>query len=285
LDPNYARAYAIKSFVATNLVPLTAHTPAEVRIGRDRAAGFARTALSIAPNLPIGHSALAYAYSNNLQLSEAIREHRTAFSLASGDPDVIRNYGWTSSYIAGNMEYGLRLVDEALALDPLNWASHWAHVDVLFLARRYRDAVGYSLTLKRKSPELFKFAELYGRSLLMLGKTNEAAVAFSEVPDEVARMGAQGLIAARTGDRENALATVASLQQRKRGMAGFACSAIYAQAGEIEKAFAALDAAWEYRDSALSALRVDPFLDPLRSDRRFAALVKSIGFPRDSASS
>jgi serine/threonine-protein kinase len=277
LDPNYARAYAIKSFVVNNLAS-AARTPADLASGREEALQIAKTALSIAPNLPIARSAVAYAYQLNLQVTDSLREHKAALSLAGGDPDVLRNYGWTRSGVFGDGD-GLRYVDEALALDPLNWASHLAHVDVLFDARRYAEAVSYSLQLKQESPELFKFPNLLGHSLLMLGRTKEAGAAFGEVSDESTRLGSEALLAARTGDRDLASSKLAALRQREGEWASYQYGRIYAQLGDMDRAFAALDRAWEVRDLMLLGLRVDPFMDPLRSDPRYAALVKKIGFP------
>jgi serine/threonine-protein kinase len=271
LDPNYARAYATKSFVLNNLAS-TSRTPADLARGRVQALQYAKKALSIAPNLALARSALAFAYQLNLQVREALREHTIAISLASGDPDVMRNYGWTRSSIFGKGD-GLRFVDEALALDPLNWASHWAHVDVLYDARRYMEAVSYSLKLKQESPELFKFPELLGSSLLMLGRTKEAGAAFGQsIPG-------QALVAARSGDREGALAKLAALRQRDGDMASYVYAKIYAQSGDKDRGFAALHRALEIRLSALISLRTDPYMDPLRSDPRYAALVSRVGFP------
>lgn len=272
LDPNYARAYAIKSFVVNNLTNQTASTPAELARGRDQALHYARKALSIAPNLPIARSALGFAYSLNLQVGEAVREQRIALSLASGDPDVIRNFGLTISS-AGKPEEGLRYVDEALELDPLNWASHWAHVSVLFDARRFEEVVRYSLKLKQESPEMFRFPELLGHALLMLGRTKEATAAFGQ------SILGQALLAARSGNRELAVAKLAALRQRDGEFGNLNYARIYAQLGDRDAALEALDHGWEIRDSRLTDIKTDPYLDPLRSDPRYAALVKRIGFP------
>ncbi len=272
LDPNYARAYAMKSFVANNLASRTARTSADLASGRDQAFQYAEVALSIAPNLPIAHSALGFAYGLNLQASESLREHKIALSLASGDPDVIRNYGWAMSSI-GQPEEALRYVDEALALDPLNSASHYAHVSVLFYAHRYEEAVRYSLKLQQESPELFRFPALLGHSLLMLGRTKEAALAFGE------NITGEALLAARSGNRELALAKLAALKERDSEFGSVDFARVYAQLGDKDAAFEALNHAWDVRDSGLLSLKTDPYLDPLRGDSRYAALIKRLGLP------
>ena len=270
LDPNYARAYAMKSFVANNLASQTAVTSDELTRGRDQALQQAKVALSLAPNLPIARSALGWAYLLKLQVAQSIREHKIALSLASGDPDVIRNYGYVMSNI-GKPEEALRHVDQALALDPLNWASHLAHVSVLFYARRYEEAVRYSQKLKRDSPDLFRFPVLLGHSLLMLGRTEEAAAAFGE------DITGEALLAARSGNRELAVARIADLKERHGDFGNFNSARIYAQLGEKDAAFEALNRAWEVRESSLVGLKVDPYLDPLRGDSRYEALVARLG--------
>jgi serine/threonine-protein kinase len=272
LDPNYARAYAIKSFVANNLASQTARTPAELELGREQALQYAKFALSIAPDLPIARSALGFAYLLRLQVRESLREHRLALSLASGDPDVIRNYGLTISN-TGNSEEALRYVDEALALDPLNSRSHSAHVFVLFQARRYEEAVRYSKKLRQDSPEQFNFPVLLGHALLMLGRAEEAAL---EIGQDIT---GQALLAARGGNRELALARLADLKERDREFGNLDSARIYAQLGEKDAAFEALNRAWKVRESRLVSLKVDPYLDPLRGDSRYAALVKQLGLP------
>ncbi len=49
--------------------------------------------------------------------------------------------------------------------------------------------------------------------------------------------------------------------------------------GEKDKAFAALNESYENRLFNMAAIKVNPFLDPLRDDPRFAELLKKVGFP------
>jgi serine/threonine-protein kinase len=283
LDPNYARAFAIKSFVANNLASRTSSSPEELAKGRVIAESYATRALSIAPNLPIARSALAFTYSLVLRVGDSIREHKIAVSLASGDPDVIRNFGFILTSTGQNAE-SFRYIDEARSLDPLNWASHYAHTLALFCARRFDEAVDYSLKLKRDSPDLFRFSELLGRALLMLGRTEEAAGAFGQ--QDLAGL---ALVAARSGNRPLALAKLAALHDGDEQIQSFFSSPtrfkiyvfarIHAQLGDAEAAFAALDRAWVTKDADLLDLKVDPFLDPLRTHPRFAPMVARLGFP------
>ena len=47
----------------------------------------------------------------------------------------------------------------------------------------------------------------------------------------------------------------------------------------MDPAFEALDRAWQNLDAGLTALKTDPYLDPLRGDPRYAALLRKMNFP------
>jgi hypothetical protein len=55
---------------------------------------------------------------------------------------------------------------------------------------------------------------------------------------------------------------------------------IYAGLGEKEQAFDWLESAYKERSDLLVYLKVDPRLDNLRSDQRFADFVKRVGLPQ-----
>jgi hypothetical protein len=69
------------------------------------------------------------------------------------------------------------------------------------------------------------------------------------------------------------------LKESEGEFAAFSAARIHAQLGDTDTAFDALNRAWEARDNALLRLKVDPYLDPLRGDPRFAALLAKLDFP------
>lgn len=272
LDPGYARAWAMKSFFVNNLATMTARTASEMAAGRGEAEKYAEKALAIAPKLPIARSALAYVYTLSLRIGAALSENEAAFALAGGDPDVIRNYALSVSGI-GKREEALRYVKEARKLDPLNSGSHRAYIQVLFDARRYAEAVDYSIKLQREQPEMFRFSYLLGSALLMLGRSAEAADAFGD------SLRGRALLAARAGNAADAKARVDEIAAAAGDFFQYQAARTQAQLGQIEEAFAALDRAWQVRDPELGAAKTDPFLDPLRKDPRYSALLMQMGFP------
>jgi hypothetical protein len=78
--------------------------------------------------------------------------------------------------------------------------------------------------------------------------------------------------------RYQALDELKALSNR-RYVSPYSIALIYAGLGEKDQAFAWLEKAYEDRSSLMVYLKVEPMLDSLRSDTRFAELVRRIGLP------
>lgn len=69
--------------------------------------------------------------------------------------------------------------------------------------------------------------------------------------------------------------------QRKTGYSSaYAIAQLYADSGDKNEAFRWLNTAVQERDLSLEGLKTDFLLDPLRSDPRFAELVRKVGLPQ-----
>jgi pentatricopeptide repeat protein len=86
---------------------------------------------------------------------------------------------------------------------------------------------------------------------------------------------------ARAGRVSEAREVLRELKQRfaEGDIGAYEIAFIHAALGEREQAFEWLERAYEVRDRGLLYLKVDPALDPLRSDRRFHELVRRMNFP------
>jgi serine/threonine-protein kinase len=115
---------------------------------------------------------------------------------------------------------------------------------------------------------------------MQLGKVAEAEAEYRKAsPDDIYRMSGEAILFDRQGNRA---ASDQALQQAQRvfgDLASYQYAEVHAQRGEKERAFAALGRAWAIHDPGLTTLRVDPLLDPIRSDPRFAALERKLDFP------
>ena len=279
LDPNYARAYGLKAFVVLIFTNRLSRSGDELARGRGEALRNARKAVELAPDLPLGHGALAEIYRSTLQIDAASRQYRRVIQLAGGDPDELRSY---AGFLAamGRTDEAMRLVEQALTLDRLNPWSYGSRAQALYAARRYADVVKSADELKRESPELYDFPIRLGDSLMMLGRFDEALKAYAEeAEDDPIRLAAEAVLAAKIGDRAGAIAKKARIEQLYGEAASYQYAEIHASLGDVEQAFAALDRAWQIKDPGLFGMKIDPKLDPLRRDPRFVALLERIGFP------
>ena len=69
--------------------------------------------------------------------------------------------------------------------------------------------------------------------------------------------------------------------QRKTGYSSaYEIAHLYADLGDKDQAFRWLNTAYQERDPGMEGLKTDFLLDPLRSDPRFAELVRKVGLPQ-----
>jgi serine/threonine-protein kinase len=279
LDPNYAGAYARRSFYTIRRGNAFSTSGEEFARSRAEAMPFARKALSLAPDFSYAHAAMGEVHQGNFNIAAASVEFSRAVELAPGDARLLRGYSYFVSRL-GNQPESLRLAQKALELDPLNQDSYENWVAALFDARRYEEAVRFADETKRKSPELYDDPLLLGLCLVMLGRLREAQEQFSlGKPDRWERLTGEALLLARSGDRGGAMRKIERMQELFGDAASYQYAEIYAGLGDKDRAIAALEHAWSVRDPGLFNVRVDPLLDPLRGDPRFEAIIRKMNFP------
>jgi tetratricopeptide (TPR) repeat protein len=161
--------------------------------------------------------------------------------------------------LTSNRLYGLSLLyarkyDEAVAqlkktleLDASFAPAHDSLAQAYFVKGNYAESV----------EEFAKYQELSG-------EPQNAALA----RESVARGGWQGFLRAMTGEHRPAKLT------------SYSVATFHTALGEKDKAFAELNKAYEDREFFISLLKVDQRLDPLRSDPRFADLMRKVGLPQ-----
>jgi hypothetical protein len=78
-----------------------------------------------------------------------------------------------------------------------------------------------------------------------------------------------------------ARAILPKLEERvaKDGLGRYEIALIYAGLGDNEQAFVWLEKSLAARDKGMTYLKIDPCLDPLRSNPRFRELVRRVGLP------
>ena len=279
LDPKYAEAYAHKAIFINWYASTYAKDVPELIQMRTDAMEIAKVALRLAPNLATGHRALAEIYRVRLDLGPALREFRRALELAPGDPGTLSDFSFMMGALGKGAE-AIRLADQVIELDPLNINSYVTRYMALVASRRYDEAVSFSQDLERTRPHLFNWPEGVAWLLIAQNKLAEAEPYLRKAPaDNYNRLVNEAVIFARTGNGNEVPAIIARLRQLYGDAASYQYAQIYAQAGDKDRAFAALGRAWEIRDSGLLKINIDPYMEPLRSDPRYRLLVDKMNFP------
>jgi serine/threonine-protein kinase len=279
LDSNYAAAYARKSGLLTVYGNSYAKSAQELAQQRAESLRLARIALKIAPNLAEAHMALASLYSSNLQMGPAYVEARRAIELAPGDAFIVARYATFASTLGHNAE-ALQAGNQAIALDPLNILAYNLRLRTLLYSRQYLDVLSAAREIEQKSTGNLSDPAVPGDALVMLGRYREAQSYFGKLaPGFWSRLTGEAIILARSGDRAGAQRKIDALQQNYHDAASYQFGEVYAQLGDNDRAFANLEHGFAIKDAGLVGLKTDPFMDPIRSDPRFAALLGKMNFP------
>ena len=276
LDPNYAEAHARKGFNQAVWAGTWAGSTAE----KDRVAAEAersiRRAIAIAPSMPLGYAALGTLFRNQMAVGQAIEPLRRAVELPGADSAAFMNYAISLCSYRRQAE-AEAAIERAISLDPLNPVAHTMRALILFYGRRYPESLEAARRTRAMAPQNLRANALIAWNLLMLGRIEDAQRALQVLPsDDYRRLVAEGAIAARSGRKDAGLQAIGALKDRYEDTVNYQLAEVYAQLGMRKQAIAALEAAWSARDAGLAVMSVDPFLDPVRTDPAFAAILKRV---------
>ena len=113
------------------------------------------------------------------------------------------------------------------------------------------------------------------------GMYQKAIEEFEKLGDQPHALGHAGNTYARMGQIAEAPQMISRAEQyvQKEGVGRYEIALVYAGLGEKDSAFTWLEKSYDVRDKGLTYLKIDPCMDPLRSDPRFAHLVRRVGLP------
>jgi serine/threonine-protein kinase len=278
LDPNYASAYARRSLLLGGYAGTYVRDVDEYRARMADAKASARRAIALEPRLATGYAALGAIYRNELNVGAALAELRQALAQPGTDVPSLGTYASLLSQI-GRFDEALKAIEAASKLNPLDPISAQAHLSILYQARRYPEVVALARQSIRAMPRRTRLHTILGNALLMLGRNDEARREYLAASDDsVYRTLGLAVLAAREGDRSTAERLRDELARRFGDAAHYQYAQIEAQIGDKDRAITELDKAWTFRDPGLAAMRVDPFIDPLRGDPRYAAILARLNF-------
>ncbi len=286
-DSALARAYLGISETSASL-SYSVRDAAERREVFPLAKSAATKALQLDPSLAQAHVALAnvyFGYEFDWQKAEV--EYKRATELAPRDAAPLVAYGL---FLAT-----MRRFDEALAaekrageLEPASSQANIALIQIYGWMHREDEAVAEARRATQKTPAAAAPHFFLGFVYVQQKKPEDAIREFrwSIAHDGGSGAAYAGLAYAQAvgGHKEEALKVVRDLEDAGSPArpVGYPMAAAYAALGNTDEAFRWLGQAVRKQDQWLTRLEVDPVMDPLRTDPRFADVSRRVGFPGKS---
>jgi TolB-like protein/Flp pilus assembly protein TadD len=241
----------------------------------------AAKAIELDEALAGGHAELAGAIMNlNWDWVTPEKEFRRAVELNPNSASIHSRYAFYLMRL-GRLDEAIAEATLNLKLDPASSRSYTNLGFINYFARRYDHALANIQKADDMDPNPPEF--IYPRAIIYAEKDmfDKAIVEFRKLGQQPHALGHMGNIYARMGKTAEAHDSISRLQEhvQKDGIGRYEIALIYAGLGEKEQAFHWLERSYESHDKGLTYLKIDPCLDPLRSDSRFHDLLRRVGLP------
>jgi serine/threonine-protein kinase len=280
-DPAYGVAYAgLADAYELLSIGFSSKPPVEHLA---QAKAMALKALDMDDSLAEAHTSLAYArWLGDLDWSGAEREFKRAIELKSS---YVMAHEWYAEYLAalGRHDEALAEIRQAQQLDPLavpvNRAVGW----VLYFARRYDLAIEELRKALAMNPDFLGARLVLWWVYVAQGAFDQA---IADIRREVDRPGLRAVkkltlafACASAGIKDEATGLLWELEPKlaEDNRLALLSAMLFTALDQKDRAFEQLERAYEQREPGLLFLGVAPWVDPLRSDPRYAALVSKVG--------
>jgi eukaryotic-like serine/threonine-protein kinase len=279
LDPNYALGYAELASAYNILIASATVDPKAIR---PKAQAAAEKALKLDETLPEAHLPMGTLRLNNWEWAAAEHEYIRTLELNPSYSGAHRVY---ANYLSkmGRHDQAIAEVRRARELDPLSANVNYGVGGVLLYARRYDEAIEQLKKTLELDPN-YTFTHLWlGYAYAAKGQYVQAIDKYREAmrlgEDNTSAKNYLGYSLAMSGKRDEALAILNEMQITKEYVSPAELAILYVGLGDKEQAFAALERAYAAHDFQLQYLKTEASYDSLRSDPRFADLVRRVGLP------
>ena len=280
-DPNYALAYA---GLADAYVLIPVYSDGSPREFLPKAKAAAQKALEIDDTLAEAHTSLANALYFDWSFAEADREFRRAIEL---NPNYPTAHHWYGQYLrtAGRFDEAIAEVKRAQELDPLSLIINSDLGGNYITARQYDKAIE-QLRKTIEMDQSFPVAHgTLGDAYVLKGLFPEAIAEYKraqQLRGGVAKQVAVGYALAASGQRAEVLKMLDQLKEtaKTQYVSPYDFALLYTGLGDKEQAFQWLERGYQDHSMDMTDLKTNPFFDPLRSDPRFADLVRRVGLPQ-----
>jgi TolB-like protein/DNA-binding winged helix-turn-helix (wHTH) protein/Tfp pilus assembly protein PilF len=274
VDPGYPHAYAG-----------LAEAELDVAVFSDYSAGFhlareaAEKAVTLAPARAEGYAARAIVRSAaDLDYAGARADFDRALALDPSDTNSLTWYGRTLQAV-GDLETATAAFRKAAELDPLNSEALQRLAYLLAFRHDYAGARHYINRALEVDPN-GTFVHLGLAALeIATGRPREALAAAQKIGIDDLRLMVQANAEHSLGDESASDRDLRSLEAHSANVSAYQIAEIHAWRGDRDGAFAWLERAYRQRDSGYEIFKTDIFLEGLRTDSRYKALVREANLP------
>jgi TolB-like protein/tetratricopeptide (TPR) repeat protein len=278
-DPGYALAY---TGIADSCALIPVYGAGAPKDYYPRAKAAAEQALQLDDTLAEAHTSLANVFFRYLELAKSAGEFERSIQLNPNYPTTHQWYGRLTLLALGQFDHAIAEAKRAVELDPVSPIGRTDVATVYLTERRYDDAVAELHSTLEIDPDFYWAHRQLGLALELKGAPAEAVVEYqraSELNDDPRVLAFIGHAMASTGKQNEAREILAKLTEiaRTRYVSGYSFAVIYLALGEKDHAVDWLEKdAREQTGFEVNFIKVDPYLDPLRGDPRFEALVQKV---------
>ncbi|HLM55827.1 MAG TPA: tetratricopeptide repeat protein, partial [Pyrinomonadaceae bacterium] len=277
IDPRFAHAYANLSECYSLLNWYVEPPPADAW---SRAREAAAKAVGIDDELADAHSALGFVrFHYERDHAAAEESFRRAISLDPGSPPARRWHAMNLSAMGRHAE-AIAEIRRAQELSPRSAVIATATANILYFARRYEDAAAQARKALEMDPGSVA-ARVVLRWAYECQNMRDAAMAVYEeerafAGDTPTTRAKHAHTLAACGRHDEARAVIKELLAGKdgEGVTPYELAVVYSLLGEREEGINWLERAEKERVVGFTFARVDPHLDNLRDDPRFAELMR-----------
>jgi len=179
----------------------------------------------------------------------------------------------------GRMREAIAEMERSVDLDPVTASTFHAEGFIYYFSRQYEQAFAVTRTVQDLNVVLPDWNFLIGDIYAEKGMYAESIASFLKSESGPYSLGHLGNAYARAGQVDAALKTISQLEEHIRtdGVGRYEIALVYTGLGRKTEAFKWLEESYKAHDVGLLYLKVDPPLDPLRSDPRFDDLVRRVG--------
>jgi TolB-like protein/Tfp pilus assembly protein PilF len=281
-DPAYSLAYA---GLADTYPYLSFFHVVPPRVAMPKAKTAAAKALEIDDHLAEAHVSLGYvSFTYDGDWSTAGKHFEQALALNPAYTGAHTFYAFYLSSL-GQSEEALAVAKRALDRDPASPAVSHSLAVQLYLARQFDQAIEQAHNTLEMDAHFAVSYQVLGEVYLSKGMYREGLLAleqFSALSRSSATSRALlGYSHARLGEHSAALRLIEELDAASQHgfVPALLFALVYAGLDDQDQAFSWLEKAYEERFYRLAYLKVEALWDPLRSDPRFADLLRRVGIP------